>query len=347
MDMRDIAKLAGVSSATVSRVINQSATVRPDTATRVQRVIDQLKFYPNSSATTLKHGKSSTYGLIIPDITNPFFPELIRSFEKILVDNNREMLMATTDFHASRIQQSIRRMLVRRVDGVALIASEIETEPIEALIHNRVPLVTMDRLITGPGLSDVKIDNRSGMDQAIKFLKEFGHTEIGFIGGMIGPTISDHRSRAFIKTMTKQGLQVNPEFVRAGNYRIPGGEAAMTEMLLLPSWPTAILTANDLTAIGALRAIHRHNLTVPGDISVIGFDDIELSDILHPPLTTLRLSRHELAEQLFGALEAMREEPNVSGRQYSIKTSLVIRESVGPVRKTIGRNNKGIRHPKR
>src|SRR5580692_7871184 len=127
MDMRDIAKIAGVSSATVSRVLNGSPLVRPATAERVQRVIKELKFFPNISATTLKHGKSSTYGLIIPDITNPFFPEFIRSFEKILVENNREMLMATTDFHPSRIQQSIRRMLVRRVDGVALVASEIET----------------------------------------------------------------------------------------------------------------------------------------------------------------------------------------------------------------------------
>jgi DNA-binding LacI/PurR family transcriptional regulator len=332
MDMRGIAKLAGVSSATVSRVINGSATVKPEKAERVRRVIAELNFFPNSSATTLKHGKSSTYGLIIPDITNPFFPELIRSFEKILVENNREMLMATTDFHPSRIQQSIRRMLVRRVDGVALIASEIETSPIESLIHNRVPLVTMDRRITGPGLSDVLINNTSGMDEAITHLKALGHTEIGFIGGMIGPTISDHRTNDFIKSMKKHGLNANPAFMRAGNYRIPGGEAAMAEFLKLSARPTAILTANDLTAIGALRAIHHRGLTVPGDFSVIGFDDIELSDILHPPLTTLHLSRQKFAQIFFDALEAMREQPHADGRQYSIKTSLVIRESTGPVK---------------
>src|SRR5260370_30082892 len=332
MDMRDIAKLAGVSSATVSRVINESATVRPATAERVRRVVAELKFFPNSSATTLKRGNSSTYGLIIPDITNPFFPELIRSFEKILVENNREMLMATTDFHPSRIQQSIRRMLIRRVDGVALVASEIETESIESLIHNRVPLVTMDRRITGPGLSDVLINNTSGMDQAIKHLKDLGHKEIGFIGGTIGPTISDHRTQAFIQAMKKHGLKPNPEFMRAGNYRIPGGEAAMAELLHFSYRPTAILTANDLTAIGALRAVHHLGLTVPGDFSVIGFDDIELSDILHPPLTTLRLSRQEFAEIFFKALETLREQPHAAGHQYSIKTRLIVRESTGPVK---------------
>ncbi len=252
MDMRDIAKIAGVSSATVSRVINGSDRVRPATADRVRRVIDELKFFPNTNATTLKYGRSSTYGLIIPDITNPFFSEFIKCFERILVENNQEMLMATTDFHPTRIQQSVRRMLVRKVDGVALLASEIETESIESMIHNRVPLVTMDRRMVGPGLSDVVINNTSGMEQAIEYLKELRHTKIGYIGGSSMITISDHRANAFMRVMKKFGLAVNPDFMQMGNYRVSGGEAAMTELLRMGHRPTTILTANDLTAIGAL-----------------------------------------------------------------------------------------------
>src|ERR1700756_1070913 len=175
MDMRDIAKIAGVSSATVSRVINNSNLVRPATAEKVRKVIQELKFVPNGSATTLKYGRSSSYGLIIPDITNPFFPEFIRSFESILVKNNQDMLMATTDFHASRMQQTIHRMLVRQVDGVALLASEIETEPIETLIRNRVPLVTMDRRLVGRGLSDVSVHYLSGYGQALEHLAKLRH----------------------------------------------------------------------------------------------------------------------------------------------------------------------------
>jgi LacI family transcriptional regulator len=332
MDMRDIAKLAGVSSATVSRVINGINNVKPSTAERVRRVIEETKFYPNSSATTLKHGKSSTYGLIIPDITNPFFPEFIRSFERIMVDWNRDMLMATTDFHASRIQQSIRRMLIRKVDGVALLASEIETEPIEALIHNRVPLVTMDRRLTGPGLSDVLIDYQDGMNQAIKHLKHLKHRRIAFIGGSVGPTISDHRRDAFIRAMTDNGLETDLVYIRAGNYRISGGETAMAELLTLSRKPTAIVAANDLTAIGALRTIQKRNLSVPEDFSLIGFDDIEIADILHPPLTTLRLSRSELASLFFKSLEELRSQHHPQGEQYSIKPSLVVRESTAAVR---------------
>src|SRR5260370_1069913 len=222
MDMRDIAKLAGVSSATVSRVINGSSLVRPETVERVRKVIEEVKFFPNNSATTLKYGRSGTYGLIIPDITNPFFPEFIKCFEAIVVENDKEMLMATTDFHSGRMQQSIRRMLVRKVDGVALLASEIETEPFEDLIQNRVPLVTMDRGRTANGLTDV---------------------------------------------------------------------------------------------------------------SIIGFDDIEMSDIVHPPLTTLRLPRFELAKAFFDALEHLKNNPHAQGEQHNVKTTLVVRESTGPAPK--------------
>src|ERR1700735_4291609 len=197
MDMRDIAKIAGVSSATVSRVINDSSLVRPATAEKVRKVIEERKFVPNGSATTLKYGRSSSYGLIIPDITNPFFPEFIRSFEGILVGKNQDMLMATTDLHASRMQQTIHRMLVRQVDGVALLAAEIETQPIETLIHHRVPLVTMDRRVAGRGLSDVSIDFLSGMRAAVMHLKQLRHRRIAYIGGSAGPTISDHRVEAF------------------------------------------------------------------------------------------------------------------------------------------------------
>ncbi|HVU46046.1 MAG TPA: LacI family DNA-binding transcriptional regulator [Terracidiphilus sp.] len=332
--MRDIAKIAGVSSATVSRVINGLNTVRPATAERVRRVIEEHKFIPNGSATTLKYGRSSTYGLIIPDITNPFFPEFIHAFEGLLADIDRNMLMATTASHPPRVQKTIHRMLVSQVDGIALLASEIETEPIEAMIKNRVPLVTMDRRVVGKGLSDIAVDNDTGMKEAIDHLVRLRHRKIGYIGGIAGPTISDHRLTSFIDAMQGHGLQIETQFLRIGDFRITGGEAAMTELLQLKKRPTAILTANDLTAIGALRVIHRCGLTVPGDFSIIGFDDIELSDIVYPPLTTIRLPRHEMAKRFVGALAALAQDPHGSGRQYKVETSLVIRSSTGLAKKS-------------
>lgn len=332
MNMRDIAKLAGVSSATVSNVIHGSSVVRPETAARVRKVIDETRFVPNGSAATLKYGRSSSYGLIIPDITNPFFPEFIRSFEGILANNSQDMFLATTDLHVSRMQQTIRRMLIRQVDGVVLLAAEIETEPIEALIHHRVPLVTMDRRVVGPGLSDVMIDYVSGMRHAINHLRDLGHLRIAYIGGSSGLTISDHRISAFHEAMSDAGLSLRPEYIRAGNYRVTGGEFCMEELLNLKRPPTAVMSANDLTAIGALRTLRRRGFSVPEDFSIVGFDDIDLSDIIHPPLTTLRLSRQELALAFYDALSRFGKDPHVSGKQLSVSTSLVIRSSTGAPR---------------
>jgi len=337
MDMRDIAKLAGVSSATVSRVINGSSLVRPETVERVRKVIDEVKFFPNNSATTLKYGRSETYGLIIPDITNPFFPEFIKCFERIAVEHNREMLMATTDFHPGRMQQTVRRMLIRKVDGVALLASEIETEPFENLIRNRVPLVTMDRGPIGVGLSNIAINVKGGMEQAIKYLADLNHKRIGYIGGFAGLTISKHRVDAFIKAIKRAGLDLYPEYIKVGDYRVTGGTVAMSELLSLRNPPTAVLTANDLTAIGAMRAAMGNNVSIPGDISIVGFDDIDMSDIIHPPLTTLRLSRADLAQAFFKALERFKDAPHRQGEQLTVKTTLVIRESTGPAPSHRGR----------
>ncbi len=338
MDMRDIAKLAGVSSATVSRVINGSSAVRPVTAERVRRVIEKLKFIPNGSATTLKYGRSGTYGLIIPDLTNPFFPEVIQNFENILADTNHNMLMATTASHPPKVQRAIHRMLVSQVEGIAMLASEIETEPIEVMMNCRVPLVTMDRRLVGKGLSDVSVDSTDGMKHAVEHLYQLGHRKIGYIGGSAGPTISDHRLSSFVHALKSFGLTCEEKYLREGNYRITGGESAMAEILGLKYWPTAIITANDLTAIGALRVVHRQGLSVPGDFSIVGFDDIELSDIVFPPLTTLRLPRRELAQRFVDALKAFGPDPRRMGTQYKVETTLVIRDSTARVKRPARRN---------
>lgn len=340
MDMRDIAKIAGVSSATVSRVINGSSLVRPETAERVQRVIEKTNFVPNGSATTLKYGRSSTFGLIIPDITNPFFPELIRCFEAILVSNDQDMLMATTDFQPVKLQRTIRRMLIRKVDAVALLAAEIETQPIESLIHNRVPLVTLDRRSISRGVSDVAVEYLSGMKQAVEHLKRLGHRRIAYIGGSLGLTISEHRVEGFRTAIEEAGLKYDPKFVLPGNYRISGGEAGMREILAMKTRPTAILATNDLTAIGAMRVARAQGVGIPEEISIIGFDDIELCEIIYPALTTLRLPRQELAQALFRALDVLAKHPHGRGHQSMVSTTLVIRDSTGPAprdRKPVGK----------
>ena len=339
ISMREIAKIAGVSSATVSRVINGSNLVTEETTERIKKIIQDLNFVPNNSAIHLKHGKSQIYGIIIPDLTNPFFTETVKIFEELLVENEKELLVANTDFHLTRMQRSLRRMLLRRVDGVALLTSEVEAAPLESLVQNRIPVVTTDHYRTGPGMSDIVVDFAGGMAQLIAHLKSLGHWKVGFIGGTEGLATSRVRRESFLDALVKQGLSSREGWIVPGDFRIEGGSAAMTRILAQDEAPTAVVTANDLTAIGALRTAHEKGLRIPEDISITGCDDIAMSDIVYPPLTTLRISRKEYAGLLFEALRAGSENLNGNGKQYILSTCLVVRKSSGPAPKTARRRS--------
>jgi LacI family transcriptional regulator len=329
MLMEEIARIAGVSIATVSRVIHNSPLVTPETAKRVRTVMAEARYFPNNMATGLKSGFSGIYGLILPDITNPFFPELVKAFEVIAVEKEQEVMIANTDFHPTGLQLSIRRLLGRQVDGIALLASDADPEMIETMRINRVPLVTMERRMVSDGVGDVSIENEKGTLEAIRHLVDLGHTEIAYISGIKGENITNHRLKAFTKMMKHCGLTVYPEYVREGNYRIQGGERAMGELLSLNNPPTAVLAANDLTAIGAMRTMRERGITPGREVSIIGFDDIELSQIIDPPLTTLRVSRADLAQAFFDVLRYANKRVNIVGKQLAVSTSLVIRESTG------------------
>ena len=273
--------------------------------------------------------------MIVPDITNPFFSEFIQHFEKVVVEQNLEMLMVTNQLDLTHLQGAMRRMLVRRVKGVALLGSEIETESVEALLLNRIPLVTSDRRTVGVGLSDVSNDYLPGMLEAVAYLKELGHKRIGFISGSAHIKTTNYRTKAFVDALRLNDLQLDPDCILEGDYRIPGGMAAMHRLLELKRRPTAVLSANDLTAIGALRMAHQCGLEVPRDISIIGFDDTDFCEILHPPLSSIQLSRKEYASTFCKALIDAAREPESQGQQYSVSTRLVVRASSGAAPKAL------------
>jgi LacI family transcriptional regulator len=329
--IRQIAKLAGVSSATVSRVINGSDLVTPETTERIQRIIRDLKFVPNRSAARFKHGKSQIYGVIVPDLTNPFFMEMAKIFEELLVENELELLVSNTDFHPSRTQMSIRRMLLRRVDGVAFMCSEKEGATLESLVQNRIPVVTTDHHRTAPGICDIVVNFRDGMAQIVGHLKELGHRNVGFIGGTDGLATSRDRRDSFLDAVVKFGLSSQDSWIVAGNFQISGGAVGMETILKQEKIPTAVVTANDLTAFGALRKVHEMGLRIPEDISLTGCDDIEMSDVVYPPLTTLRISRRQYAQMLFDALQMGAADLSQPGKVFSLPMKLVVRQSTGPV----------------
>ncbi len=327
MNIQEVARRAQVSTATVSRTINGSDKVKANTAERVRRAIEALNYFPNTNARALGSGRSRLYGLIISDITNPFFPELVKSFEDTAVLHGLEVIVSNTSYKADRAELCVQRMLERKVDGVAIMTSELEPQLLERLKSNGIPLVFLDTGTVGEDTSNVLVNYSKGIDEAVDHLVSLGHERIGFISGPMTLPSARTRREAFLESLRRAGISLRKELIVEGNHRIDGGRMAMEELLQLTSLPTAILASNDLTAIGAIGSIHQHGLRVPQDVSVIGFDDIEISAALYPPLTTVRLSRSHIADRAFHALFSANREPGSRGAEYIVQPELVVRDT--------------------
>lgn len=336
MDIRGIAQLAKVSIATVSRTINHVSTVNPELAKRVWDVIEQFDFVPNTQARALVSGRSKLLGLVISEITNPFFPELIQGFEDIAVENGYEILVSSTNHDPARMSHCIRRMLERKVEGVAIMTFGIEQPLLDQLAKRRVPLVFIDVGPDRPGISVLKVDYHHGIRQAVQHLAALGHRKIAFVSGPMRLHSAQSRLAAFNKSMKESDISHDITRNIEGDHTLEGGVKAMEQLLEQKEPATAVMCSNDMTAIGVLHKLYRTGLRVPDDISVIGFDDIHLAEVTMPPLTTVQMSRFEIAKAAFGALRTHVESPveDTGKREYRISTELIVRESTGVPRKT-------------
>ena len=294
------------------------------------RAIRDLGYYPNTQARALVSGRTRMLGLVISDIINPFFPELVKSFEFAAIQHGYEVIVANTDYSSERMGTCVRRMIERNVDGVAIMTSEMEPHLLAELSRRQLPIVFLDVGKLEPLISVISVDYNHGIRQAVQHVISLGHERIGFISGPRSLKSARTRRVAFLKCISLCGVSDRQRIVVEGNHKIGGGEIAMTQMLSMPNPPTAVLTSNDLTAIGAMRAIHRGGLRVPEDISIVGFDDIEFSEFTQPPLTTVRLSRDELGQKAFNALYNGLDGGLPGGQEIRISTSLVLRQSTAP-----------------
>jgi DNA-binding LacI/PurR family transcriptional regulator len=331
MDIRTIAHAANVSIATVSRTINNVPTVNPEIAKRVWEVIDELDYFPNTQARALVSGRSKLFGLIVSEITNPFFPELIQGFEDIAVANGYEILVSSTNHDPKRMSHCIRRMLERKVEGVAVMTFGIEEPLLDQLAKRKVPLVFIDVGPKRPGISLLKVDYHHGIRQGVQHLVALGHTDIAFISGPRKLHSAQSRQAAFSASLKECGIAPDPAYTIEGNHTMEGGVASMELLLATKKRPTAVMCSNDMTAIGVLHKLYRAGLRVPDDLSVIGFDDIHIAEVTIPPLTTIQMSRFELARAAVTALRAHVEqlEGSPPRREYDIQTDLIVRESTG------------------
>ncbi len=327
--IKDVAKRAGVGIATVSRTVHNSSRLNPETAARVRKAIEELGYRPNINARSLVLGHSRMLGLVVSDITNPFFPELVKGFEEVALQNGYDVFVASTNYDPSRTALSVRRMIERKIDGVAIITSEVDPSLMDSFSRRRVPLVFLDVGKIGRDVSNVKVDYAHGIAQAVEHLQLLGHSRIAFISGPLHLESVRERRDAFLAQLGHHPAGIEPEaMLEEGNHKVDGGRAAMLRLLGRTPRATAVVASNDLTAIGALRAIRQWGLRVPEDISVVGFDDIQMAEFTEPPLTTVRLLRTELACAACDALLQLIRTPGM-GAEFRVDTSLVIRASTG------------------
>jgi LacI family transcriptional regulator len=340
--IKEVAREAGVSTATVSHVINNTRYVSDEVRARVMKAVEQCRYYPNAHARSLASGKSKIIGLVISDIVNPFFPELVKSIEAAAFERGYDIMLSNTNYDTERTSHYVRRFIERKIAGVAVMTSEMDKKLIDELAHREVPVVFLDVGEPGLHMNNLRVDYDEGIEQAILHLVALGHRRIAFIGGNTNLRSSRRRLEAFRKTM-QQLFPDAPEMVFYGNFKIEGGQRAASEILATQreNMPTAVVCANDLTAIGAISEFEAANLNVPRDISIVGFDNIAFAALTKPALTTVNLPLNELGRRAIEVLIRSVEDSEQQGIEIRIPTNLIIRQSTAPARFEPDKEKKG------
>jgi LacI family transcriptional regulator len=326
--IRQVAAKAGVSAATVSYVLNDARKMSPETARRVLLAARELGYTPNSAARSLVVGRSSLVGLVVPDIGNPFFPEITKAFQEAANAAGLEAIVMNTNYDAQRTRSLIARLLSLQVPGAAFLTTQVAPEVKEALAGRGVPAVYLDYAGPGPRFSNIAVDYRSGMVEAVKYLEDLGHRSIGLIGGPSHGAAAQVRKKAFLERTAAAGMQTR---TIDSDFSVQGGYFSCSK-LLHAGGLTAIIAANDLMAIGALHCAFDQKIAVPEALSVIGFDDITFAQYTQPALTTVAVPRGEIGELSFRTLMALMADPVADGQTFEVKTALVIRQSTAPPR---------------
>jgi len=324
VSIRDVAARAGVSTATVSHVLNGTRRSSPDTQQRVLTAIQELGYSQNQAGRDLARGRSSLLGLIISDIRNPFFPEVTGAFQEQALLNNMDALVMNTNYDAHRTMSSVKRLMGLQVPGVAILTSQIDPAVVSMLAEHKIAAVYLDLGRVDASISNIVLDYEHGIVEVIEHLTKLGHRRIAYIGGPLHLHSAQRRKNAFLESAMQMGLEA-PQTIDA-DFTVKGGYFA-TSKLLNGSWPSAIVAGNDLTAIGVLHRAYDGGLRVPDDLSVVGFDDILFAEYTQPALTTVSVPRIEIGRVAFQALWTMIADPSHTGREYWVGTKLITRQT--------------------
>lgn len=332
MRIKDIAREAGVSTATVSHVINKTKYVSDETREKVQRAIEEFNYHPNAHAQMLALGRSNMIGLLVSDISNPFFPEIIKSIEAAVFAAGYNLILLNTNYEPQRAIDYVRRLLQMKVAGIILMIAEFDSSMIDEFKNKKTSVVFHDLGVVGEKMSNIILDYAVGIDEAVRHLVSLGHSKIVHIAGSHEIYSAGVRQQAFIDAMKKY-FPAGPEIkIYEGDFRFEGGRHAAHQILVEPELPTAIVVANDLMALGAMQEFKAAGLRIPQDISIVGFDDISFASLSEPALTTVCSPRVEIGRRAFEALALTMEKPRQLGIEIRIPTHLVERNSTAPPR---------------
>jgi LacI family transcriptional regulator len=289
----------------------------------------RLNYYQNVSGRRLARGRSDAYGLIISDIENPFFPQLIKAFEQSVVKVDFDTFLSTTDYDSKQAERAVRRMIENQVQGVAVMTSQFDKALVDELIANDIPVVLLDGSISHKR-SSIHLDYLTGAQEVVEYLRNMGHKRIDFISGQQRRASANTYKQTFITVLQDKHIR-DVRFIE-GDATIEGGHEAMLSLLGQKDLATAIICGNDLMALGAIRALAENGISVPSQVSVIGADDVPFAQYAYPPLSTVRVARNELGQLAFQALERFVKMKRSSGIQYVVDTHLVVRGSSAAVR---------------
>jgi len=327
--LKEVAKLANVSIATVSRVVSGAEYVSESTRKTVLKAVHKLDYKPNKVAQRLrsKSGNKKLIGLIVPDIQNPFYVDVVRGVEDMCYSNNFAVFMCNFAQDETKERLYLDLMKSEAVDGLILApASEKDVEVIK-LVKSGLPVVCVDRSLKEVDVDSVVVDNRNGAFSAVEFLINRGYKKIAYLGGLPNIPTTIQRQRGYTDALVKNGFKLNESFILTGDSKHISGKKMATELLEMDNPPDALFTGNNLITLGALEVIHNKGLKIPDDIAIIGFDDMPWSISLNPPLTAVSQPGYEIGRRAAAMLFNRIAEPERENVQLVLNTKLVIRDS--------------------
>lgn len=327
--IKDVAKLAGVSTSTVSHVLNETRFVSEQISERVRTAVNTLNYRPSSIARSLKVNRTNTLGMLVSTSKNPFFAEVVHNVERRCYERGYTLFLCNTDGDAHRMRASLDALEEKRVDGLLLLCSEASNEVLRLLEEERsTPVVIFDWGSDSEHVDRIYDNSLYGGYLATRHLIDMGHTRIGCVTGPMERRSARERVQGFHKAMDEAGLPVPPEWIIEGDYDCAGGVAAMARLHALPDRPDALFVCNDMMALGVFAEAARLGVHVPDDLSVIGYDDIYIAQYMTPPLTTIHQPKGTIAamavDTLIDRLGSKREQ----GKAILIEPGLIERASV-------------------